>query len=110
MPRILAPLVTGVEFQSQIMVIGCLPIVISSNLYNLLLKNYVFELCFRKLLRVLGTAKIKPVCFKGNQLEMLEALMLKLKLKTFKATGCHLYNPLGKTLMQGKVMGRRERR
>ena len=70
-----------------------------------------FELwCWRRLLRVPWTAKeIQPVHPKGNQSECsLEGLMLKLKLQYFG----HLIwrtESLEKTLMLGKIEGRRRR-
>ena len=70
-----------------------------------------FELwCWRRLLRVPWTAKeIKSVNPKGNQsFHSLEGLMLKLRLQYFG----HLMggaNSLEKTLMLGKIEGRRTR-
>ena len=57
---------------------------------------------------LLDCKEIKPVNPKGNQEYLLEGLMLKLKLQYFG----HLMqrtDSLGKTLMLGKIEGRRRR-
>ena len=68
-----------------------------------------FELwCWRRLLRVPGNKEIKPVNPKGNPEYSVEGLMLKLKLQYFG----HLMqraNSLEKSLMLGKIEGRRRK-
>ena len=70
----------------------------------------VLELCWRRLLRVLWTARRSNQSFlkEINPLYSLEGLMLKLKLQYFG----HLMrraNSLEKTLMLGKIEGKRRR-
>ena len=70
-----------------------------------------FELCWRRLLRVPWTARRsnKPILKENNPEYSLEGLMLKLKLQYFD----HLMRravSLEKTLMLGKIEGRRRRR
>ena len=69
-----------------------------------------FEMwCWRRLLRILWTTRSNQAILKEIDPEYsLEGLMLKLKLQYF----CHLMqraNSLEKTLMRGKIEGRRRR-
>ena len=65
--------------------------------------------CYRRLLSVLDSKEITPVSPKGNQTEyLLEGLMLKLKLQCF----AHIMGRmdwLEKTLILGKIQGKRRR-
>ena len=56
----------------------------------------------------LDIKEIKPVHPKGNQQKSLEGLMLKLKLQYFGHLKGTVYS-LAKTLMLGKIEGRRRR-
>ena len=68
-----------------------------------------FKLWFwRRLLRVPGSKEIKPVNTKGNPEYSVEGLMLKLKLQYFGHL-MQIANSLEKTLMLGKIEGRRRR-
>ena len=74
------------------------------------LKNWCFSTVMleKTLESLLDCKEIKPVNPKGNQEYLLEGLMLKLKLQYFG----HLMqrtDSLGKTLMLGKIEGRRRR-
>ena len=71
-----------------------------------------FELwCWRRLLRIPWTTRrSNQSILKGISIEYsLEGLMLKLKLQSFGHLMCRAHS-LGKTLMLGKIEGRRRRR